>query len=105
MNQGPNLWWVYDSEQQSFSTLPTGPFLVPALFICGLTVLWRSCFDRRHTVETIAGKLADTQEWQAKYKRYRELIRISTEKNGDFTLAERYEYEALNTYLNNPYGY
>ena len=102
---GPNLWWVYDTEQKSFSTLPTGPFLVPGLFIAGFAVLWRALFDRQHTVETIAGRLVNTEHWQVKHKRYRELIRIHVDTNGDLTLAQRHEYETLKTYLNNPHGY
>jgi hypothetical protein len=105
MNQGPNLWWVYDTDEKSFSTLPTGPFLVPALFICGLSVLWRSCFDRRHTIETIAGELVNSAYWQAKYKRYREIVKRSVDTDNNLELHERYELRELEAYLNNPYGY
>jgi hypothetical protein len=102
---GPNLWWVYDTDEKSFSTLPTGPFLLPGLFIFGFTVLWRNYFDRQHTIETIAGRLVNTEDWRAKHKRYRELVKIHVDTNGDFTLAQKYEYDKLNAYLNNPYGY
>ncbi len=105
MNQGPNLWWVYDTDEKSFSTLPTGPFLVPALFICGLSVLWRSCFDRQHTIETIAGELANSAYWQAKHKRYMELVKRSVDTDNNLELHERYELKKLSTYLNNPYGH
>lgn len=105
MTPGPNLWWVYDSEERSFSTLPTGPFLVPALFICGIIVLWRNLFDRQHTIETIAGGLAHTDHWKIKQRRYHELIEISVATNNDLTFAERHEYNELETYLNNPHGY
>jgi hypothetical protein len=102
---GPNLWWVYDTDENSFSTLPTGPFLVPALFICGLSVVWRSLFDRQHTIETIAGSLVDNPNWQVKQKRYYELIEILVETNNNLTFIEREEYETLRAYLNNPYGH
>jgi hypothetical protein len=102
---GPNLWWVYDTDEKSFSTLPTGPFLVPALLICGLSVLWRSCFDRQHTIETIAGSLTDTAYWQAKHKRYMELVYLSAETDNNLEMHERHELNKLQTYLNNPYGH
>lgn len=105
MNQGPNLWWVYDTEQKSFSTLPTGPFLVPALFICGLSFLWRSCFDRRHTTETIAGELVNSAYWQAKRNRHLELIQKLTDTDNNLELHERHELQQLKKYLNNPHGY
>jgi hypothetical protein len=105
MNQGPNLWWVYDTDEKSFSTLPTGPFLVPALFIAGLSVLWRSCFNQRHTIETMAGKLVDTAYWQAQRKRYSELVQRSVDTNNNLELHERHELKKLEDYLYNPYGY
>jgi hypothetical protein len=105
MNQGPNLWWVYDTDEKSFSTLPTGPFLVPALFIAGLSVLWRSCFDRQHTTETIAGELVNTAYWQAKRKRQLELVQRLVDTDNNLELHERHELQQLKKYLNNPYGY
>jgi hypothetical protein len=102
---GPNLWWVYDTDEKSFSTLPTGPFLVPALFICGLSVVWRSFFDRQYTIETIAGGLTDTDYWQAKHARYREIVKRSVDTNNNLELHERHELKELESYLYNPHGY
>jgi hypothetical protein len=102
---GPNLWWVYDTDEKSFSTLPTGPFLVPALFICGLSVLWRSCFDRRQTLEIIVGEIANTEYWQIKRKRQLELNKRVSDTNNNIELYERCELEEIERYLYNPYDH
>lgn len=105
MSKGPNLWWVYDSNDRSFSALPTGPLLVPALIIAGLAAIWGSCFGREHTTESIAGDLVKTEYWQAKRKRQLELIQRSVDTNNNLELHERYELQQIQKYLNNPYGY
>lgn len=98
-----NLWWAYNSEDEKFSTLPAGPFLVPALIIAGLSVLFRTCFNRGHTVETIAGELADSDYWKQKHKRYLELIRRQVDTNNDLEIHEKHELNQLSIYLRNPW--
>ena len=100
-----NLWWAYDSEEKSFSTLPAGPFLIPALLISGAAVLWRSCFNRRHTIETIAGELVNNGYWRQKRIRYDELVQRQVDTNNNLELNEMYELKQLSRYLRNPYGH
>jgi hypothetical protein len=102
---GPNLWWIYDTDEKSFSTLPTGPFLVPALFICALSALWRSRSNQQHTTESIAGELVNTAHWQAKRKRQLELVQRLVDTNNNLEIHERHELQQLKKYLNNPHGY
>lgn len=101
----PNLWWAYDEDDASFSTLPTGPFLVPALFIAGIAVLWQTCFYRHKTLETVAGHVSKTDEWQRKRKRYDELTDKLAATNNNLELSEHYELRQLQEYLYNPHGY
>ena len=105
MKMTPNLWWTYDSEAHSFSSLPTGPFLLPALILLGLSVLWRGTFDRGHTIETVAGNLTGTKYWQEKRNRYSELVRKSAELDGQIDYFEQTELNELSRYLHNPYGH
>jgi hypothetical protein len=102
MGNGPNLWWVYDSNDRSFSALPPGPMLVPALFIMALAVLFGS--PRRRTFKHNAGRLAETPEWQSKHARYQELVKMSVASNGNLPLKDLTELEQLERYLCNPHG-
>lgn len=104
MGNGPNLWWVYDSDNGSFSTLPTGPMLLPALLVMGLAALFSSR-PRTKTFKENAGKLARTPEWQAKHARYQELVRMYVSSNGDLELEELNELRLLEKYLYNPHGF
>lgn len=105
MNTVPGLWWVYDSEQNSFSTLPPGPFLVPGLLIMGFAVLWQSIFNKSHTFETIAGQLISDNYWQDSRRRYNELVQKSTATDNNLSLVEYEELRQLSNYLLNPYRY
>jgi hypothetical protein len=101
---GPNLWWVYDDEGGSFSTLPTGPFLVPALIICGIAALFGAGRTKVATYESKAGDLVNTPEWQAANKRHWKLFRKWADGFPDgISYAERCEMDRLEAYLNNPY--
>lgn len=99
-----NLWWAYDSENGKFTTLPAGPFLIPALIIAGLSVLLRKCFHRKHTVETIAGELVGSDYWKRKRERYLELIQKRVDSNNDLEPRERHELDQLSSYMRNPWG-
>lgn len=102
MGNGPNLWWVYDSDNRSFSALPPGPMLVPALFIMALAVLFGG--PKRHTFKDNAGKLARTPEWQSRYARYQQLVEMFVASNGNLELKDLAELEQLERYLCNPHG-
>jgi hypothetical protein len=104
MSSGPNLWWVYDSENQSFSALPPGPFLLPVLIFSAIFSLFSSGGQRVTNLKGVAGHLADTPEWQAKHARYYYLIEKSAKFNGDIPLQESIELDRLGAYLHNPYG-
>lgn len=101
-NQPVNLWWVYDPEDRSFSTLPTGPFLVPAIIIAAIVSLFTGK-RRRRTLADNAGSLAHSPEWQEKYKRYNELVQKKL--NSDLELHEIAEFDRIQAYVFNPHGY
>lgn len=98
----PNLWWVFDSEDQSFSTLPTGPFLAPALIIALAIALYRSIAVKEQTFTTIAGYMAETEHWQQHKKRYDELVHKFVYKELSYT--EGHELNKLEKYLLNPWN-
>lgn len=102
-NFQPNLWWVFDSESNTFSTLPTGPFLVPALIFCGLFYFARFLVQKHHTHETIAEDLAETWQWKEKKRRYDELIIKSVETFNNLDFYELAELRQLEAYLSNPH--
>lgn len=101
----PMLWWVLDEQTDSFSTLPTGPFLVPALIIYGLILLARSTCYRQVTVKTIAGSLSDTTYWKQKKRRYDELVQKSAATDNNLSYYEMTELKKLESYLYNPHGH
>lgn len=98
----PNLWWVFDSEDRSFSTLPTGPFLLPCLIIFLGAALYRAVAVREHTFTSIAGNMAETEHWQAKKKRYDELVQKFA--YGELEHAEFFELNKLETFLADPWN-
>lgn len=104
MSTGPNLWWVYNAEDQSFSTLPPGPFLVPALLIMGVLSLFGVGRQRVVTVEQLAGPLVNNPSWQRKRKRYQELIDKSVATGHNLEYLEYKELDELGRYLHNPYN-
>lgn len=101
-NANPSLWWVFDAETDTFSALPTGPFLVPALFICGLVYMGRLLLVRRHTYESIAGSIAKTSYWKRKKRRYDALVDKAVETNNHLDYTERLELISLRRYLCDP---
>jgi hypothetical protein len=104
MSNNPNLWWVYDNDNKSFSTLPTGPFLLPAIAVILIASAFKQLFIGAATAESVAGRLSRTKNWQTKYKRYQKLVSNAVKNNGDISVAERYELDQLKAYLNNPHG-
>lgn len=101
----PMLWWVLDEDTNSFSTLPTGPFLVPALIIYGLILLARSTCFKPATLDAVAGSLISTKYWKEKRKRYDELTTKSAETNNNLSYFEMIELRKLEDYLHNPHRY
>lgn len=80
---GPNLWWVYDDDNGRFSTLPTGPFFVPALIICSIAALFGAGRTKVSTLAERAGPRSNSPEWPAKEKRYWELFRKHSDNYPD----------------------
>lgn len=104
-NRGPTtLWWVEDNQSGSFSTLPTGPFFLPALIVVCAFYLYRACFGKNHTHKSVATYLVHSEEWQAKYKRYKMLIKRSVQTNNNLDYLEIVELRSLERYLNNPHN-
>ena len=101
---GPNLWWVYNSDEGGFSTLPTGPLLVPALLFMAIASLFSNGGQRVANLEKTAGHLAHTPEWQAKHDRYHELIRKSLDNGNSLDYLEWAEFRKLEHYLHDPFG-
>lgn len=97
----PNLWWVFDSEDQSFSTLPTGPFLLPFLILFGIIGLYRAATLKEHTLISIAGPLAETAHWKDRKKRYDDLLQKMVD-NG-LSYSEDHEIRKLERYLLDPW--
>ena len=97
----PNLWWVFDSEEQSFSTLPTGPFLAPFLILFGLIAAYRAVAVKEHTLTSIAGPLAETNQWKQRKDRYDKLLQKMVISG--LELNEDYEIKKLEKYLLNPW--
>jgi len=98
----PNLWWLFDPDSESFSTLPTGPFMVPALILCLFLYLSKAILEREHTYRSIAGPIAETEEWKRKKERYDELVAAFVASNGNIELHERTELNRLEKYLLDP---
>jgi hypothetical protein len=103
-SNGPNLWWVYDTENQSFGSLPTGPFFLPAIVIMAISAILGDTLFKPKTLVGVHEKVA-SDEWKAKHARYQHLVDAFVCNNGDLSLAEQYELDQLKIYLNNPYGY
>lgn len=98
----PTLWWVFDNENQSFSTLPTGPLLAPALLLCFVLYFSRRILEKKATYESVAGEIAQTSHWQQKKDEYDRLVekRVTTNNNLDY--YELIELRKLEKYLRNP---
>lgn len=104
MSERTNLWWAYDSENGSFSALPAGPFLLPALIIVSVASLFGSGFRRNLSPREMFGNMVDTPAWKQRYARYMELIEQDVNGPG-LSLGEYAEYRRLKAYVNNPYGF
>lgn len=101
---GPNLWWSYNAEDNQFSPLPAGPFLVPALIIATIASLFGQGQVPVQDFEANAGSLVDSPEWQARRLRYEELAeRYLTDYDG-MSWPEIAEYKRLKRYLETPHG-
>lgn len=98
-NYQPNLWWVFDSETKSFSTLPVGPVLTPAILLCCILYISKLILRSEPSYESRAGALASTQEWKEKRDRFYHLIQRRVDTNNDLTVKEMIEYRELEAYL------
>lgn len=105
----PNLWWAFDSSENTFTTLPTGPFFLPALIIFGLVSLFRSSKNNQPAFVQAAGPLVKSPYWIKQYNRYHELlekeIRGKIDHGRDLSYAEQYEFKQIEEYLRNPHGW
>lgn len=100
------LWWAYDSEKSTWSPLPAGPMLLPALIICGIIYLLNGLPPRQGGLKQIAGPLASDKAWQRKRERYHELIRLKLELEGkELPWREHCELQDLEHYLHDPHGF
>lgn len=95
MSDRPSLWWAYDAEDNSFSALPAGPLLLPALLIAvcvnaiGIVHSWANRPER-----VVSHGLLNSNEYQRKKRRYYELINKRLD-NGELELHEHHELEKL----------
>jgi hypothetical protein len=103
-SQRPGLWWVYDSEDRAFSTLPTGPFLVPALIIACIAVLFRSRGAEPYPFAKRAGDLVHTERWQKRCRRFLELEDRYISNREDMRCWEVDEYLRLRAYMHHPHS-
>ena len=99
---GPTLWWLYDPEQGSFSTLPPGPFLVPALIVFGLAALVTGKPFRRACFHDRAGELQNTSTWKKRHERYLTLQDRYINDIDGMPFHELVEYKQLTSYMYNP---
>lgn len=95
MNQQPSLWWAYDTESQSFSALPPGPLLLPAIFIAAFVALYSHLRDRsEHPENVLPPEIISSDDYQRKKQRYYDLIHKKVWGDG-LTVVEHYELEEL----------
>lgn len=102
MNNGPNLWWIYDESEARFSSLPTGPLLLPGIILTCLAWLIRGLFGRKIvTLEDLARDPSKSPEWRQKHARYTYLLKRWSKDGGydNFTWREMYEMDELEDYL------
>jgi len=95
MSDRPSLWWAYDAEDNSFSALPAGPLLLPALFVAvcvSIIGAIHSTFNRPDRL--ISRELLNSNEYQRKKQRYHELVSKRLD-NGELELHEHHELERL----------
>jgi hypothetical protein len=81
MTKGPNLWWSYDGEG-SFSALPPGPFLLPAVAIAllfGFVRLFN--WERPLTARDALGSIIDSPEYKQAKQEFLQLQAIFIECN------------------------
>lgn len=95
MSDRPSLWWAYDAEDNSFSALPAGPLLLPALLIAicvnvaGALHSWANRPER-----LVSKKLLGSHKYQRMKHRYYELIDKKLD-DGGLSLQEHHELEQL----------
>lgn len=95
MSDRPTLWWAYDAEDQSFSALPAGPLLLPALFISLCIGAYSSLRQWTGRPENVLGHdFVNSVEYQQMKRRYYELIHKKIE-NGSLELHEEQELQQL----------
>ena len=101
-----NLWWAYEAESGTFSPLPPGPFLLPALIIAITHHLIRSSLSKRRSIDGLAdANLKSNPAWIEKRERYRYLVNTSVSPGHELTLADLKEMRELKQFLHDPYGW
>ena len=95
MPDRPSLWWSYDSEDNSFSALPAGPFLLPAICIALCVSAFGAIKSWSNRPENVVSRdLLNSYEYQRMRRRYFELIDKKLE-NGGLSLQDHHELEQL----------
>ena len=97
MNDKPSLWWAYDEQSNSFSALPAGPFLLPALLAASVAVVCQKF--RRNAVNPknlISQSIYNSPEYQHAKQRYYYLINKKATENG-LSIQEEAELWRLKT--------
>lgn len=95
-----NLWWAYDGESGSFSTLPAGPMLLPALGIFAFVAIAKALKSNGLTPKSAIGNaMYNSDLYQKDKARFNYLInkKIQAAKEGveGLSLAELNELENL----------
>lgn len=70
-----NLWWSFDPDDNSFSALPAGPMLLPALGIFAVIAVIQAFRESGQSAERILGRsFVNSDYYQSAKKRQNELI-------------------------------
>jgi len=94
-----NLWWSYDPDNRSFSALPAGPLLLPALAIFIIVASIRAFKQPRSASSVMGGHITSTTAYKNAKERHDYLISKKIAEamgHGDgLTLAEECELRKL----------
>jgi hypothetical protein len=70
----PGLWWAVDQENGSFTPLPAGPLLLPAILIYGILRLFnRKGFKSRPPESKLPQRVLQSTRYKQDCARYRYL--------------------------------
>lgn len=87
----PNLWWSYDAENGSFSALPPGPFLLPAIGIFAFVAIVRALRGSGSSERRTVGSTFYESEIYQKDKRRHNYLVQKLVQEGELGLAEHDE--------------